>query len=673
MKKIYTLLTALALTVAASAQTLNVKVGNVTYQFPAAQAGDMIYTDGTTLTIMDKVFTLTDISSMTVDATEVTDNTVGVVYDSSSAAITVAGNIAKYLTITQSNAHVSIVQSSDVADEIEYELSGTATDGEFYSEGSCKATVTLNGLSLTNAEPVYSGAAICINNGKRIAVKAQSGTTNSLTDAASGSQKGCLYVKGHLELKGKGTLNVVGNKKHAIKSGEYTSVKNCTVNVSGAADGDGINCEQYFLMESGIVTILNVSDDGIQCDIEDTENGPTGVTDNHEDEDTGNIYLQGGTLTVTCDAIAAKGIKAEGDIAITDGTVSVTTTGNGEWDEDDLETKAACGISSDSDITISGGTISLTATGSGGKGLKCDSLLTITGGDLTVVTSGGLYYNDGTTENTNYTGDTDNIDSDLYSSPKGIKAGTKDTSVSPTTYSGGIVISGGTVSVTTSGTNAEGIESKNTMTITDGTVTVNSYDDGLNSAQDMYLQGGTITVVATNNDAIDANGNINISGGKIIACGASGSECGLDAAENYALYITGGEVLALGGGNNAVSSTTGSQCVLSTSGSVSAGSTITVTNGSTTLATFTVPTTYTSGNSQGNSQGNNQGGPGGNQGGPGGNQGGNQGGNSSSNILISCSGLTSGSSYTVATGSGSTSVSASTTSSDSMGGGNQPF
>ena len=35
-----------------SAQTLNVTEGNVTYLFPASQAGDMIFANGETVTIM---------------------------------------------------------------------------------------------------------------------------------------------------------------------------------------------------------------------------------------------------------------------------------------------------------------------------------------------------------------------------------------------------------------------------------------------------------------------------------------------------------------------------------------------------------------------------------------------------------------------------------------------
>jgi len=636
MKKVIPLIISLLLAIAVQAQTLNVVVGSVTYQFPAEQAGEMTYADGTTLTILNKAFTLGDITKMYIDDTTVTDNQVGVVYSGTSAAVTVAGNVAQYITASVSGAHVNIEQSTDLAQEITYKLSGTSTDGEFYMSGSYKATLELNGLTLTNSTPVSSGAAIHIQNGKRINIKVVEGTTNTLTDAASGSQKGCLYVKGHAEFKQKGTLNVYGNVKHAIKAGEYITVKNATINVKSAA-GDGINCAQFFAMESGKVSISGTSDDGIQCDLEGTES--TGETTDHEDEDSGNIYIAGGTLTIDVTATAAKGIKCEGDMQISGGSITVTTSGSGEWDSTDQETKAAACMSADGSISISGGELNLTSTGSGGKGIKCDDTLIISDGTVTVKTTGGLYYNNGTTENTNYTGDTDRISSSYYSSPKGIKAGTKTENGNNTTYSGDLQITGGTVNVTTTGNNGEGIESKNTLTISGGTVTVNSQDDGINSARAMYLKGGTITVVAKNNDAIDANANMYISGGTIIACGAQGAECGLDAAEGYHLYITGGNVLAIAANNNSVTSTSGSQCVVSASGSVSANNTVSVKSGSTTLVSFTVPSGYTSSSSGGF--------------GPGG-------GNSRKSVLISCAGMTSGSTYTVTLGSTSTTAKAST-------------
>lgn len=547
MKKTFFIIAAFLLTIAAEAQTLNVSVGNVTYKFPSSQTGDMTFSDGTSITIINKVFSLDEIDGMTVDNSSVTDNTVVVSYNGSTAAITVAGNVAQYLTITQEGAHVSIAQSDDLAQEITYSLTGTSTEGEFYMSGSYKANIELNSLTLTNTTPVYSGAAVHIQNGKRINVKVINGTTNSLTDAASGEQKGCLYVKGHAEFKQSGTLTIVGNVKHGIKAGEYISIKNATINVTSAV-GDGISCNEYFLMESGAVNISGTGDDGIQADLDgDTS---TGMTTNHEDEDSGNMYISGGSITINCAAVAAKGIKSAGDIYISDeAVINVTTTGNGTWDEDDLETKAACGLSADGNMNISGGTLTLTATGSGGKGMKCDGVMTVSDGDITVVTSGGLYYNDGTNENLNYTGNTDNISSNYYSSPKGIKVGVKDESGSTTTYSGGLVISGGTINVTTSGNNGEGIESKNTFNITGGYITVNSKDDAINSAQDMTIAGGYIYARATDNDGIDSNGDLYIQGGLIYAIGASSPEVAIDvnSEEHKQLYFTGGTLIAIGG------------------------------------------------------------------------------------------------------------------------------
>ena len=540
MKKIFSLMIfVLAVCTLTTAQTMNIQVGQVTYQFPAEQTGQMNYTDGTTLTVMDKVFTLSELSSMYVNDATVEDNTVSVVYNEASAAVTVAGNVAKYLTVSVSGAHVNIAQSEELAEEITYTLSGNSTDGECYISGSYKATVELNGLTLTNKTPVKSGAAVHIQNSKRIKVKVMDGTTNTLVDCASGSQKGAFYVKGHPEFSKSGVLNVVGNLKHAIKSGEYIELKEATLNVT-SAQGDGINCAQYFLMKSGNVNINNVTDDGIQCDIEDTEVGSTGETEDHEDEDSGNIYLEGGQITINTAGIAAKGVKSEGDLIVKGGTIAVTTTGNGKWDEEDLKTKASACLGSDAKVVISGGTLTLTSTGAGGKGINCDAAFELSGGEVTIVTKGALYYHNGTTENTNYTGNTDNVNSDYYSSSKGVKA------------DGAITISGGKISVATAGRNAEGIESKTSILISDGEVTVNSYDDGINvggDGSDLIISGGYVYSRAMNNDGIDGNGNVYVKGGLVYAIGANSPEVAIDAnsEEQKKLYVQGGTLIAVGG------------------------------------------------------------------------------------------------------------------------------
>lgn len=397
MKHTLLYILALVLTIAVKGQTLNVRVGSVTYQFPAAQTGEMTYADGTTLTVMGKTFTLADVDEMNVDATEVTDNLVRVEYADAGAMVYVAGNVAQYVTPTVSGAHVSIAQSNTDAvgdDEITYQLLGAASDGDFQLSGSYKCTVSLAGLALTNP----NGAAINITNSKRIQISVKKGTENTLTDG-TGSQKACIYSKGQIQLQGGGTLNVVGKTKHGIKSASYISIKNLTLNITSTV-GDGISCEEYFQMKSGTVTITGVGDDGIQCDLDGETS--TGETEGHEDEDSGNVYLEGGTLNLNITANAAKGIKAGGDIKISDGSITITQTGSITSAED---ISYPTSIKADGNISIAGGAITITNTADGGKGISAEGTLTIDESAATTILDIKANGKGGTAETSGSSGD----------------------------------------------------------------------------------------------------------------------------------------------------------------------------------------------------------------------------------------------------------------------------
>lgn len=522
MKRLLTL-AALMAVAALQAQTLNITNGSVTYQYQAAQTGEMTFTNGSQLTILGKTYNLSEITAMNTNETTVKDNKVSVVYNGTEALVNVSGNVAQYVAVTVNGAHVTIEQDSQVDDtvgEITYSLSGTTTDGELTLGGSYKATVELNGLTLTNP----NGAALNITNGKRIKVSAKNETENTLTDGANGSQKAALYCKGHLELQGKGTLNVYGNTAHAIKSGDYTQVKNLTLNILKAVK-DGINANEYFLMESGNVTISGVGDDGIQADLDGSES--TGETADHEDEDSGNIYIMGGTLNITITASAAKGLKATGDLTMADGTVTVTTTGNGTYDSSEADAKGCAALKSDGNMNISGGTLALKSTGTGGKCIKADGKLNITGGNIKAETTGAQY-----SYSRNYT-----------ASPKAIKS------------DGAMTISGGTISA--SSKYHEGIETKSTLDITGGTVSVTAKDDGINAASHMTISGGSVMGYSTGNDGLDANGNMYIKGGLVYAICSGSPEVALDANTEggYKLYVSGGTIMAIGGLENGASLT----------------------------------------------------------------------------------------------------------------------
>lgn len=259
----------------------------------------------------------------TLSAQAIDDNVVAVTYNGNTATIEIASNIASYVSCsTGTSSHVKLIQSSTTTanpGEITYQLSGSSSDGEFYMEGEYKATIQLNGLSLTNPD----STAIHIKDGKRIKVSLVSGTTNTLVDGTTDSEsKGCFHCKGHTEFVGKGTLNISSNIRHAIYSKEYVTIKNCTINVTGAKK-DAIHCQEYFLMSGGSVNITSADDDGIQVEYKDSTN-PTGTTTDHEDEDSGNFYMTGGTIAMT--SVGDKCIKADGTISMTGGTQSFDTT-----------------------------------------------------------------------------------------------------------------------------------------------------------------------------------------------------------------------------------------------------------------------------------------------------------------------------------------------------------
>ena len=456
-----------------------------------------------------------------------------------------------------------------------YVVSGTTADGSLTISGSADYEVNLNNANITNSQSTALNL-----DGKGGAYIVLTGS-NKLTDGTVEDHKSALYGKGKLLFSGSGSLEI---------QGQYNN---------------GIQSKSYVLFEKGINVYVNAANHGIKGS---------------------DAIINGGIINVETAGLGAKGINCDEDIVINGGRTTVIATGDGEWDEEELETKAVSCIKCDSVLTINGGEVYVKATGSGGKGLKADWECYIRGGKVRAITTGGLYYNDGTTENLNYKGNTDNIDDAYSSSPKGIKIGTKN-------EHGILTISGGDVMVRTAGTNGEGIESKGTLNITDGSVMVAAYDDAINASSDLTISGGTVVAVGTNNDGIDTNGNLYIKGGTTIAYGANGAEAGIDADESHALYITGGSLFAIGGRIDCKLGST-SQGLVQVSGSVAANSTVSISNGDKAYATFTMPPYSNNGT-----------------------------------ILITAAGMSSGSNYTITAGSSTVSATATNTLSSAMGGG----
>jgi len=496
------------------------------------------------------------------------------------------------VTVTIDGNKVTVNHGS--TEGICYVVTGKTTDGSLIINGNTNFELNLNGADITSGSTTAidiesKGNAYLVVNG-----------TNKLKDGTTEDHKGAIYSKGKLLISGDGSLEVYGTYKNGIHG------------------------------KSNIVI-----DKGVNLYVNSTENNGIKAGDN--------MYINGGIINVEVSAAGGKAINGDSDIIINGGRTTVIATGNGTWEADETltyggDTKAAAGIGSDTNFYMNGGELYAKATGSGGKGVKADLEAYITGGKIRIITEGGLYYSNGTTESHNYTGNTDNLPSAYTSSPKGMKIGYKDDTVTPNETYGVLKISGGDIMIRTSGNNAEGMESKGTLDITGGSVLVYAHDDAINSTGDLTISDGTVVAVGTNNDGIDANGNMYLKGGTIIACGANGAEAGIDINEQKKLYITGGNIFAIGGRVDGNLGST-SQGIITATGSLSANSSISVSNSSKTLYTFSMPPVSYSG---------------------------------SNVIIISTPDLSSGSSYTLTAGSSSVSVTASKTISSSMGGGGFP-
>lgn len=480
------------------------------------------------------------------------------------------------VTITNKDGHVT-ANHADV-EGVCYMVTGATTNGSLTIKGNTDYELMLNGTEITNP------ASVAINLDSKMGAYIVLSGHNKLTDGAgdNDSHKSALYSKGKMLFSGDGILDIYG------------------------VYNNGIHSKSYLVFDKGVNLYIEAANHGIKA--------------------SGDIIINGGIINVSTAGAGAKGINGDENIIINGGRTTTICTGNGEWDDEDQETKASAGLACELTMTINGGEVYSKATGSGGKGLKADYEAYINGGKVRAITEGGLYFCDGKTENHNYRGNTDNLDDAYTSSPKGIKVGTKN-------VHGLLNITGGDVMVRTSGYNGEGIESKGTLEISGGSVMVAAYDDAINSSSDLTISGGTVIAVGTNNDGIDANGNLYIKGGNIIAFGASGAEAGIDSDESHALYISGGSLFAIGGRIDTRLGST-SQGLIQISGSVQANSAVTLSNGSSTVATFTMPP-YS---------------------------------NTNGTILITDPGLTSGNSYTLKLGSTSKDVTA-TSSISSFGGG----
>jgi hypothetical protein len=431
------------------------------------------------------------------------------------------------VTVENSKGHVRITSTREDV-ELNYVLSGATDDGSVKIYGDYKFGLILNGVGITNPK----GAAINIQCGKKITVTLVDQTNNRLIDGAAyeftngEDMKGAFFSEGQLNIYGQGRLEVRGKNKHAICTDDYFRMYEGDVQIKEAAS-DGIHANDDVLIEGGTLTVRSVGD-GIESE-KDAVNITGGainvVTTGEKGHGIKSIkettVNSNGTIEISVFGNASKGFNAAGDMTVTKGNITVNTAGDAFYDAADADISSCAGIKCDGNLVIHSGAITILSAGKGGKGISVDGALTINDGTLTVTTTGGQYV---------YTRNND-------TSAKAIKC------------DGDMLINGGDFVIRTFGTEAEGLESKATLTVKGGNIDIEAYDDCINAAKHIQFDGGTVYCSSTTNDGIDSNGTLTVTGGTVISSGGGGVEEGFDC-DNNRFTITGGTLVGIGGGSS---------------------------------------------------------------------------------------------------------------------------
>jgi hypothetical protein len=419
-------------------------------------------------------------------------NTVTINYGSNGATVT---NTNDKVIVKQSGAYVTVDMKTNSVDKVEIVVSGETSDGGLKIYGEKKFKLTLAGAKIVSKK----GPAINNQCKKRVFVHLKDGTQNVLQDCAtyqnddyyldsatadSEDRKGCFFSEANLIFSGTGVLSVAGKYKHGI-----------------VTDG-------YMITRPGVTIAV-------------TEAAKNAIHVKGDTDDNIGIKVMGGLIYANVSSEAGKGIKTDLNADIEGGKLMLNTSGKSIYDSDEKDTSSPAGIKTDGDVNISGGTLVLKSTGTGGKGINSDGDLNISGGETTITTTGGKF----------------TYSRDLTSSPKGAKT------------DGNINISGGKLNISATGVSdgSEGLESKSTINISGGEVYSYAYDDAINASSAINVSGGKVYAYAINNDGIDSNGTMTISGGLVIGIGTGSPESGIDCDSSNWFKINGGTVIGMGG------------------------------------------------------------------------------------------------------------------------------
>lgn len=491
---------------------------------------------------------------------------VPIITDSTKATVTFLedGNVLvinpapELISTTFENGVLSI---SSVAEDMGFELSGTASNVSICLYTLYPATVILDELSLTSATGTDL---INIESEERCILQINDSTSNVLTDTGTDadSTKACIYSTGALAVTGKGKLEINTSHHHGINCPGGISILDGEISLSTGKDA--IHCHDHISIDGGKVSITS-GDDGLQV-----KDGYISISDGEIDIQSVN---DGMTATFDEDASSTPFINISG------GVTSIITSGD-----------KGMGIDAETNLYINGGVHSVTVNGAASKALKCGGDMSVSDGEVLLQVNGGVLY--------------DETEEDL-SSAAGIKC------------DGKLIVEGGNTNleVYCKGDGAKGLNVEGNITINSGQVYVESTGNiasmmdstsspkAIKCDKTIFVQGGDIYAQSNHSHAMEAAGNICLYSGTVCCKGgAEDKKCGLKA-DGYLLIansdgLPSPVVMAFGNKNTKPTTAQKSQCCLSLTDKVNsypAEANVNLSNGETSIFDCTLPFAYNQG------------------------------------------------------------------------------
>jgi hypothetical protein len=390
-----------------------------------------------------------------------------------------------------------------------YYITGSLSDGNIIVDAGDddEVKLVLDGVDITSS----TTAPIFVANAQKTIIISATDSVNNLEDASSyvyassdeDEPSAAIFSKDDLSIYGEGTLNITANYNDAIKSKDGLVIN---ANLTITSVDDGIIGKDYLVITGGTYS-LNVQGDGLK-------------SSNDEDSSLGYILIEEGTLNITAQNDA---IQVETALKIIDGTFNLTTGGGSSATISDDD--SAKGLKAGVDVIVNGGSFIIN---SADDTLHSNANVTIAGGSFTLASGDdGIHADENVVINNSPTINVTKSYEGIEGATITINGGDIDVVASDD----GINVAGGTNSTTTAPGGRPGkdqftqVSGDYYLHINAGRIVVDADGDGLDANGNIEMSGGVVLVngpTSSGNGALDYDGTFLISGGLLVATGSAG-------------------------------------------------------------------------------------------------------------------------------------------------------